>query len=720
MLVLRLNPLTIIVFLGLLTACSSAVPAAEDVTPQPSSHARQGAPLRAASTIQVFPTSLHFGDQRVGTLSTPLQVTVRNSGTEDLFVSDSTLTGPFSVSPTGPLALAPGASQELQVTFGPTTAGASEGTLVLSSNDPFNPRLTVFLAGQGVTPIEVSPTSLDFGEQRVGTTSVSKRVTITNTGSGNLGITGISTTPPFTVPSPSAPFTLAPGGSQELLVTFRPTSEGDFAGTVTLSTDDPASPSVTIPLSGKGVKPVFAVSPTSLDFGTQRLGTTSPARRVTVRNTGSGSLSVTGISTSAPFAASPTVPFTLTPGASQEISVTFSPTTAGSFSGTLTLTTNDPDWATVTISLSGLAVKPDLEISPSRLDFGASNVGVSAALLEVRFHNPGDRELGISSVSFSGAAALDFSAAPSVSFPVTVSPGGTVTLALRFTPRAVGAREAQATFTLEGTAEGSAVVELVGEGTSPLVAVTPGRLDFGTQRMGDAFAPLALRLQNTGTGPLSLRHVALSGADAVRFSLAPLSLPLTLAPGAFTDLTVTLTPDAVRTFSATLVVESDDASQPRVEVPLSGKAVRGSLALEPTSWDFGRVDVGTRSEPRTFTVTNVSSSPRTVERVQPASAAFEVEAGALQGATLEPGGSATFQVVFHPEEVGAVSDDVQLTLRMESTPDAVLAVEGSGRGLPRGDSGAGCSCNSGGGTSMAASLALLALLALSRRRPRAA
>ncbi|HEX8818996.1 MAG TPA: choice-of-anchor D domain-containing protein, partial [Archangium sp.] len=173
--------------------------------------------------------------------------------------------------------------------------------------------------------------------------------------------------------------------------------------------------------------------------------------------------------------------------------------------------------------------------------------------------------------------------------------------------------------------------------------------------------------------------------------------------------------DAVRTFSATLVVESDDASHPRVEVPLSGKAVGSYLTVEPLSWDFGGVEVGTQSEPRTFTVTNASSSPRTVERVQSTSTAFVVEAGGLQATPIAPGGSATFRVFFRPEAAGPASGEVRLTLQAESTADGVLAVSGTGSLEPA----TGCSCNSNGGTAGAATLALLALVLLAGRRARA-
>ena len=53
------------------------------------------------------------------------------------------------------------------------------------------------------------------------------------------------------------------------------------------------------------------------------------------------------------------------------------------------------------------------------------------------------------------------------------------------------------------------------------------------------------------------------GVPMLANSFTNFTQPFTLAPGASRELTVTLEPDAVRTFSATLVVESDDASHPR-------------------------------------------------------------------------------------------------------------------------------------------------------------
>src|SRR5207244_7597849 len=102
-------------------------------------------------------------------------------------------------------------------------------------------------------------------------------------------------------------------------------------------------------LSGTGTVPTPAVSlsPTSLDFGVQPVGTTSAPQSVTLTNSGDGPLSISSISLSG---ANP-VSFAiagggdsgdLAPGASRNISLTFSPPTAGSHSASLSLSTNAP------------------------------------------------------------------------------------------------------------------------------------------------------------------------------------------------------------------------------------------------------------------------------------------------------------------------------------------------------------------------------------------
>jgi LmbE family N-acetylglucosaminyl deacetylase len=104
--------------------------------------------------------------------------------------------------------------------------------------------------------------------------------------------------------------------------------------------------------------PIANLTPTSLTFGNQRVATNSAAQTVTLRNTGTGSLSIANVAITAQFAFTKTCGTSLSAGSSCQINVTFSPTVAGVVSGILTVTDNSNNTAgsTQVVSLSGTGV----------------------------------------------------------------------------------------------------------------------------------------------------------------------------------------------------------------------------------------------------------------------------------------------------------------------------------------------------------------------------
>lgn len=100
--------------------------------------------------------------------------------------------------------------------------------------------------------------------------------------------------------------------------------------------------------------PAADVSPTSLTFGSQPVGTTSAAQSVTVQNSGSAPLAIQGIQVSGDFASTTSCGSTLPAGGRCTIEVTFSPTAAGQRSGQLTIADNTPD-SPRSIALTGTA-----------------------------------------------------------------------------------------------------------------------------------------------------------------------------------------------------------------------------------------------------------------------------------------------------------------------------------------------------------------------------
>ncbi|HKQ08650.1 MAG TPA: choice-of-anchor D domain-containing protein [Blastocatellia bacterium] len=203
--------------------------------------------------------------------------------------------------------------------------------------------------------INVAPTSIEFGSVRGGNTATQK-VTITNQGGVDLVITQISNpTGPFTILSkPATPLTLASGASIELTVQFQPPATGRFAGSFTITSNDPSTPVVTVILGGTGTStpvPNLEVSQAVIDFPNGSSVTT-----LELKNTGDADLLLANIQAPTfPFGMSgtPAFPTTLKPGDSLLLTVSFSPTAPGVYTGRLTIVSNDPDSLLTVITLRG-------------------------------------------------------------------------------------------------------------------------------------------------------------------------------------------------------------------------------------------------------------------------------------------------------------------------------------------------------------------------------
>ncbi|MGJ5813102.1 choice-of-anchor D domain-containing protein [Paludibaculum fermentans] len=153
----------------------------------------------------------------------------------------------------------------------------------------------------------------------------------------------------FSVASPAVPFTVPAGGELELTVRFSPTSTSGRSGALVLG-------GKTVYLDGVGAAaaPSMRLAPTSLDFGTVPLNQGKDLTFV-IRNLGGKVLTVSSVTSNATQFTLPalTAPFTVEPGALRSVTVRFSPTAAGSRSGTTTVKGDDPSTASATVSLSG-------------------------------------------------------------------------------------------------------------------------------------------------------------------------------------------------------------------------------------------------------------------------------------------------------------------------------------------------------------------------------
>jgi FG-GAP-like repeat/Abnormal spindle-like microcephaly-assoc'd, ASPM-SPD-2-Hydin len=222
------------------------------------------------------PTELIFTPQAVGSTSTPQTVTVRNTGTLAVSLSSVTIAGlnaaDFAQANTCGSNLAGGASCQISVTFTPAAAGNPVATLSVADSAVGSPQ-TVALVGTGLGPVgSLSPSSVTFTSQYVGTSGLPQTVTLTNTGNGELTIASAATSPSDFGSLNACGGSLAAGASCAIGVFFDPTAGGTRTGTLTI-TDNAAGSPQTVTLTGSGQD--FSVAPSATSSTTVTAGQTA-------------------------------------------------------------------------------------------------------------------------------------------------------------------------------------------------------------------------------------------------------------------------------------------------------------------------------------------------------------------------------------------------------------------------------------------------------------
>ena len=518
------------------------------------------------------PATSSFGNWAVQSTSTAQTVTLNNNQTVALSISSISVSGDFastSTCPISPSTLPASAMCKISITFKPTALGTRTGTLTVKDNAAHSPQ-TAQLTGNGIVAAALSLSALGFGGQVVNTTSAAKVITLQNNQTVPLKITGIAVSGDYAETSncPLSPNTLAGKGTCNISVTFTPTVTGSRTGTLTVSDNASNSPQ-TAQLTGNGLT-ATTLSAVSLGFAVQSVNTTSPAQLLTLQNNQTIPLSIAAISTTGDFAQTsncPLSPNTLGAQASCSISVTFTPTAAGSRTGVLTVkdnATNSPQ----TASLSGTGIIP-AALSSSALAFGNQPVNAISAAKVVTLQNSLSVPLTIASISTSGDFAQTSNCPLS---PGTLSAKGSCSISVTFTPTVLGSRAG--TLTVQDNASNSPqTAQLTGSGTAP-VTLSATSLSFSSQGIGTTSNAKSLTLKNNQSIPLSIASVSATGPFA-QTSTCPLS-PNTLAAGTSCSISVTFTPTALSTQTGNLNVSYNSLGSPQT-VSLSGTGTLAGL-----------------------------------------------------------------------------------------------------------------------------------------------
>jgi phosphopantothenate synthetase len=659
---------------GNITISDNATPATQTVS-------LSGTGGGTAPAVTLTPASLTFGNQAVGTSSPAQSITLSNTGSASLSVSSIAVTGAnagdFTQTNNCGSSVAAGANCSINVIFNPTDTGSLSGSITISDNaTPATQTVSLSGTASGSPAVTLTPTSLTFGNQAVGTSSPAQSIMLSNTGGASLSISSIAVTGAnagdFTQTN-NCGSSVAAGANCSINVVFNPTDTGSRSGNITIN--DNATPATqTVSLSGTASgSPAVTLTPTSLSFASQGVGTSSPAQSVTLSNTGNASLSVSSITltgaNAGDFSQTNNCGSSVAAGASCSISVVFNPAAAGSRSGSITINDNATP-ATQTVSLSGTgSAAPAVTLTPTSLSFASQGLGTSSPAQSVTLSNTGNASLSVSSITLTGANAGDFSQTNNCGS--SVAAGANCTIAVTFNPTAAGSRSASITINDNAT-PATQTVSLSGAGAQSQATLSPSSLSFGNQVWNTTAVSQAISLTNGGTAVLNIGGVTITGSNPADFAQTNTCGP-SLTPGASCTINVSFTPQGLGARSGNVAVTDNAPGSPQT-VSLTGTGLT-SVSVAPTTVNLGSSTVGTASPAKTFTVTNLGGTALTIQNVTVGGAnAGDFAVKNNCGSSLAAGAKCGVAVTFIPTASGSRSATVNINDSDPASPQQITVL----------------------------------------------
>jgi phospholipase C len=278
----------------------------------------------------------YLGWEPIGGTNSGRSVTITNDQTSTINLNSISVSAGFGVTEnTCGTSLAVGKSCTFDVVFKPQAAGLTTGTLTVVDTGITSPEMAN-LSGTG-SSLAPSPSTLTFSTTLIGSTAPAKTILLKNLGSSAVAISDIFAVGEFAATN-TCHASLKAGSSCSIHVTYSPTTSGTQEGGVNIISSDPASPQT---LLVKGTSTAVHLSQTALNFGSQKVGTTSAPLSFSLSNTSAVPLNIGAISASGDFAQTNTCVSPLAGGANCTITITFTPTATGARVGTFSIADSD-------------------------------------------------------------------------------------------------------------------------------------------------------------------------------------------------------------------------------------------------------------------------------------------------------------------------------------------------------------------------------------------
>lgn len=420
--------------------------------------------------------------------------------------------------------------------------------------------------------VGTSTGSMAFGLTAVGTTGSPQTLIVS--AFGPVTISNISSSANFSE-ADNCPATMSNGTVCTMYVYFAPTASGNLNGNITINSNGYFSQTNTVNLTGLGS--AISLSGAPLSFGNQLVKTTSAAKTVTVKNTGTSAITmgtITLTDTTDYTLATNTCPASgsmLAGGASCSIGVTFGPKSTGAKRGSVVINDNDPSSPQL-IGLTGTGIS-NVSLNPASVSFATTAVGVTSANTKITLTNNTGVSITLANPAITVSGPFANSSTTTCTNSLVIAANGTCVINVNFKPTTVGF--ALGTLNVnDSDVTSPQAVALQGYGTG--IKFTPATVNFGTVTRGQTVSS-TVTITNVGTTNVFFVGGEIFGSNSADFSDNYNDNPPCgnssgnpLKPGATCQITVSFFPAKVGTENATYKVFDNSVGSPQV-LTLTGK-----------------------------------------------------------------------------------------------------------------------------------------------------
>lgn len=536
------------------------------------------------------PGAISLRAVRVGLNGSTETVTVTNTGFADLTLKTIQFMGAnpgdFKVDTMPPMVVPPnGGTLDVKFHFAPTMQGLRKADLHIGSDDPMTPDAVVALDAKGtVAKFDIDVMSLDFTSmpQETGTCSPAQNVTISNAGDDSLTLLSVTLTGPnaASFKQPLMGGRKVPAmGKVVIPVQFCPQVYGSQTANLVISTDLMPGHMATVALSGKAFGGKLVAAPAALDFGPVYIKTMSPAKTITLTNTGDKDLTFgkSVVDPPMPFAVSglPKEGDTLAAMSKIMVSVTANPTMSIVSNSTLNILVSDKTlpMGMLKIPLTVTGIQGNVTVLPKMMSFGVVGVGAKSVPQTLTVLNTGMAPLNNMNLMVSGASSNDFTFEGTP--PASLDVNKKVDFKVYFKPTAAGMRNAILVINAMGLSVPEQV-RLDGTGKSFSVACNPEQIDYGMVEVG-GMKTQSVICTNMETVALNLDT---SFSDNMT-DWAVMSDSSTLPPSGALELKVTFSPMAEGARNTTMDIKLKDSGMPISSIFLAGAGLAKTMTMPP-------------------------------------------------------------------------------------------------------------------------------------------